>query len=78
MTLTRTFSGGATRGVLVTDNRVYYPSQAWLRVFDKRTGTFVAQATLQSFNEIWETPPAFARSRVFIAKTPAVLSFEEP
>ena len=71
-------AGGATRDLLVTDTRVYYPTQALLKVFDRRTGTFVAQASLRSFNEIWQTPPASARSRVFIGITPAALSFDEP
>ncbi|HKW08772.1 MAG TPA: PQQ-binding-like beta-propeller repeat protein [Gemmatimonadaceae bacterium] len=69
---------GATRDLLVTDARVYYPTQGRLKVFDKGTGTFVAEASVQKLGDIFETPPTFARSRVFVATTPEALSLAEP
>ena len=75
----KTNTGGtATRDLLVTDARVYYPFQGRLKVFDKGTGTFVAEKAVPKLGDIFETPPAFARTRVFVAITPAALSLAEP
>jgi outer membrane protein assembly factor BamB len=70
--------GSATRDPLVTDARVYYPFQGRLKVFDKGTGPFVAETSVPKLGDIFETPPAFALSRVFVAITPAALSLAEP
>ena len=71
-------AGGATRDLLVTDARVYCPTQGLLKIFDRRTGAFVVEASVKTVNDIFETPPAFARSRIFVGTTPAALSFDEP
>jgi outer membrane protein assembly factor BamB len=70
--------GAATRDLLVTDKRIYYPRQGTLKIFDRLTGTFIAETSVNTINDIVETPPAFARARVFVATTPTALSFDEP
>jgi hypothetical protein len=71
-------ASAATRDLLVSDTRVYYPTQGTLKIYDKATGAFIAEASVKTINDIFETPAAAARSRVFVVTTPAAVSFDEP
>ena len=69
---------GATRDLLVTDRRVYYPTYGTLRVLDRATGRGVATARVAPDGHVWETAAVADRGRIFITTTTAAQSFDEP
>ena len=69
---------GATRDLLVTDRRIYYPTGGTLRVFDRATGHIVASTRVAPDGDIWETPAAAAGGELFVTTTRAAQRFDEP
>jgi outer membrane protein assembly factor BamB len=71
-------TNGATRDLLVTERRVYYPTAGKLHVFDRATGRRLATARVRVDGDIFESPAAFADGRVFVTATDGAWSFDEP
>jgi outer membrane protein assembly factor BamB len=69
----------ATRDLLVTDRRVYYPSQGTIFILDRATGRVIAKlSTGDEANNIMEGPAAFSGGRVFVNFTSGPVAFDEP
>lgn len=69
----------ATRDLLVTDRRVYYPRDGTLHALDRATGRQLATARVTPDGDIWETAAATdGRGRIFVTFTKGALSFDEP
>ena len=71
-------AGGATRDLLVTDRRLYYPTYGTLHVLDRATGQIVAFTRVATDGDIWETPAAAAGGELFVTTTRAAQRFDEP
>jgi outer membrane protein assembly factor BamB len=69
---------GATRDLLVTGTRVYYPTGGSLLVFDRASGRQMASARVSPDGDIWETPAAAASGEIYVTTTKAAQSFAEP
>lgn len=69
---------GATRDLLVTERRVYYPTGGRLYVYDRHTGRQVATLGVRRAGDIFETAPMAADGQVFVLTTAAAWSFDEP
>ena len=70
---------GATRDLLVTDRRVYYPTNGSLRVFDRATGRAIAGMEVKPVGDAVETAATTdGRGRIFVTVTKAAQSYDEP
>jgi len=70
---------GATKDLLATDRRVYYPSAGRLHVVDRASGRVITTVRAPGAEgDIFESPVTVADRRVFVNVTQGVWSFDEP
>jgi outer membrane protein assembly factor BamB len=70
----------ATRDLLVTARRVYYPAFGTIFILDRATGQLVGKirVTGDERTNIFESPAAFAAGRVFVNMSKGPMAFDEP